>query len=351
MSTSRQPGAAASPWWAARAVRVGLTGAAVLDVARHRALLASKDWVRPFIRDRELRVAVMGMVVVASAALATLVAPLWSLALGPLVLGVPHLLVDVRYLAAAPGHLADRRWLAAVGVPLVFSGLGGGVVAGLVAATGAVLVLGVSPRRRVMGLLVVAAVALALAALPIAPDLVFAHAHNFLAVLLWWLWRPRRGRLHLLPLALFAACGIALLGGALAPLDLPLVAPDGGGWREHLAQLAPGLPPDAATRLVLLFAFAQSVHYGIWLRLVPEEDRARDTPRTFAASLRALERDLGAPALVGTAALALGLIVWALFDLGAARDGYFRLATFHGSLELSALAALVAGGASLRTRS
>ncbi len=54
----------------------------------------------------------------------------------------------------------------------------------------------------------------------------------------------------------------------------------------HLGQLAPGLAEPWALRLVLLFAFAQAVHYGIWLRLIPEEDRPQPSPRTYAASFR-----------------------------------------------------------------
>src|SRR5207342_1597240 len=53
-------------------------------------------------------------------------------------------------------------------------------------------------------------------------------------------------------------------------------------------------PPSClALRFTGFFAFAQAVHYGVWLKLLPEEDRARRGVRSFRASYRALTRDLG----------------------------------------------------------
>ena len=90
-------------------------------------------------------------------------------------------------------------------------------------------------------------------------------------------------------------------------------------------------------RLVLAFAFAQGVHYGVWLRLVPDEDRARETSRTVRRTFRELLDDCGW--LVGAAAIAtLVFCAWGLRDLYGARDGYLSFARFHGSLELAVAA-------------
>ena len=101
--------------------------------------------------------------------------------------------------------------------------------------------------------------------------------------------------------------------------------------------------------LVLLFAFAQAVHYGIWLRLIPEEDRPQPSPRTFSASARALHRDMGTPMLFGATVLILGFAFWALLDLAHARISYLRLALFHGHLELAGLAFLFVEGYSKKS--
>jgi hypothetical protein len=121
-----------------------------------------------------------------------------------------------------------------------------------------------------------------------------------------------------------------------------------------LRVLAPALAPLLRRRsarasvlasLAVLSAFVFSVWapalalnlYAVRLRLVPEEDRARDGPRSFRASDRALTRDVGAqlPFLLGLALLALW--IYALLDVTRARDIYLRLAPFHGPLELAAL--------------
>jgi hypothetical protein len=115
------------------------------------------------------------------------------------------------------------------------------------------------------------------------------------------------------------------------------VLPDPAFW----PRIAPEVAPDGSAwtgRLVLAFAFAQSVHYSIWLRLIPDEDRDRPTPRTFAASFRALRTDFGAPLLVGAILAALAVAGWSVFALIHARTGYLRAALFHGYLEYAAVA-------------
>src|SRR5689334_14076366 len=88
---------------------------APVDFVRRRALRALGAYARPLMRDRELRVALMATAVVVTAFATTMLAPLWMLALGPLVLGVPHVVADLRYVWVRPGY-AERRalWIAAV---------------------------------------------------------------------------------------------------------------------------------------------------------------------------------------------------------------------------------------------
>jgi hypothetical protein len=305
-----------------------------IDRARSRLLKAGGLPVRVLVRDRGLRVALSFCLVLVSAFTLAGLAPFWALLLSPLLLGVPHLLADVRYLVVRPG-LHRRGLLAvAIAVPLAGAGLGGGIQLGLLAPVAAALLSSGAWRRRAPLLLVaLAAWALALSD-PWRSTLVLAHAHNFVAVALWWRWAPR-GRLALLPVGLFfglsAAIALGGLDGAPVVLDAyaNALAPIGAPW---------------GARLVVLFAFAQAVHYGLWLRVIPEDDRARCTPRTFRATWRTLQRELGGPLLFGMTALFFIIVGWACLDLTEARDGYLRLATFHGYLELAVVVLVVAEG-------
>jgi hypothetical protein len=308
---------------------------APLDRARRNAFALAGPRLAAWMANRERRVALYGASVIVGALVLATVLPLWSLALGPIVLGVPHLLVDVRYLWMRPGfHRRLGVWLA-VAAPVAVGAITGRSAWGFAACLGAVAIARDTSMRRRVAVAIGAAVLLALAIVERrAVDLAFAHAHNLVALALWWAWRPRATKAHVVLLALFVAASLAIGFG----LVLPMISSGPDSWAAHAFALAPFASPAIGIRIVILFAFAQSVHYGVWLRLVPEEDRTREAPRSFASSLRALRADVGLPILAIASALAMSLAIWAAFDVVAARAGYLRFAGFHGELELAAAA-------------
>jgi hypothetical protein len=322
---------------------------APFDGLRAAVLRAVAPRARSLVVSRPLRVALVGASLVATALLSTSLFPLLFLALGPLVWGVPHVVSDLRYLVARPGY-HRRPWvLAAMLGGILLAAFGLGVRGGLAGAAAALLVARAPFRRRALGLLVVGALFGLAQWAGYWSDLVFAHAHNFVGVALWWAWRRREGALHWIPLALFAAGCALILTGAVIPLaDLTggFSAPWTGLTAASLgAGLAPGPFGPLTLRLLLLYAFAQSVHYVVWLRLVPEDDRPSPTPRSFLQSYRALRRDVGALVLWMAVLTALGLAVWAAAtNVGQARNSYLQIAFFHGYLELAGAAILWAEG-------
>jgi hypothetical protein len=299
---------------------------------------------KPLMRNRELRVALGGSTMLLGALALAVIAPLWLLALGPIVWGVPHVLGDVRYLWVRPGH--HRRWplwIVAV-LPLVALSITGDILWGAIGVAAIALTArGAAWRKLLLLGLAVLAMCAALAEEYLAA-VVFAHAHNFIGVALWWGWRKRATKLHLIPLAIFGIGTGAILLGALDPIVTGL---DGAVAQMdlyfHLRSLAPTWGV-MGPRLVIAFAFAQSAHYIVWVRLVPEEDRPRETPRTFRATWEALRADFGWPLLVLTLIAAVGLAIWAAIDLFAARTGYLRAVLFHGHLEVIAAALLFLEG-------
>lgn len=299
-------------------------------------------------RDRELRVAVLGSLAVLASLALTCAAPLWLLALGPILLGVPHLFADLRYLVLRPGlHRRLGLWLLAL-PPLLVVATGGRPAIGFLAIGAAALAARAGWRRR----LPVLGLAFALCGLalcyPQAVTLWLAQLHNYVALAFFLWWRRRRGALHALPALLILLGSAALLLGGAEPLlqrSGGLYAPQSGVDMETMvATLAPDAAPRLGLRLVLLFAFAQSVHYGLWLRLIPEEDRPRPAPRPFVASLRALRADLGTPVCLLAVLASAGLCLYGLWDVQAAREGYLRVAVGHGYLEFTAAALLLCEG-------
>lgn len=317
-----------------------------LDCARLGVFRTLSPWILPVIRSREIRVALFGSITVVVALTGTLLVPFWLLALGPILWGTPHILSDIRYLVIRPGlHLRREIWMPTAALILAS---GAGIYpmqTGLAACAAVALLCNGTVGRRIIALTIIGGLAWAATSAGPVSMIVFAHAHNFIAVMLWWFWRPRLRAIYALVPALFLLACLLLIGGVLAPLTQGFDwIPSGMDSDYHLESLAPNVAAPWGIRLVLLFAFAQTVHYGIWLRLIPEDDRPQDTPRTFAASARALHRDLGTWLMLGAGILILGIAVWAVFDLAGARYHYLRMALFHGYLELAAATYLFVEG-------
>jgi len=321
---------------------------APLDALRSRLLRAFAPLARSLVVGREKRVALAASLLLALAYLGATTIPLWALAIGPIVWGIPHILSDIRYLVVRPGFHKRPLLIAVTFAGILAAALGAGVRVPLDAAIVALLMSRGSKTRRALGLAITGAL-LALAFwVGWLADLAFAHLRSAVAVGLWWSWRKRESRLHYIPLAIFIAGTLLLLCGAAEPVLARTgghIAPWTGLSIRHLAWgLSPTTTGVWATRLVVLYAFAQSAHYIVWLRLIPEDDRKSPTPRSYAQTWRALVSDVGALILWGSLVGVLALIVWASFGVGAARDGYLKLAFFHGYLEIVAAAVLFAEG-------
>ncbi len=104
-----------------------------------------------------------------------------------------------------------------------------------------------------------------------------------------------------------------------------------------LAGLGDGAGAMALRRALFLYAFGQALHFAIWLRLVPEVERAAPLPHPFRRALALFEADFGrwARPLLVACVLATPLL---LLGGGAAREAYFALGYFHVGLEAAALA-------------
>jgi hypothetical protein len=340
---------------------------APLDRAR-RALMGvalAQGWLRPWLIDRDRRVGAHAFVGVGVALALSVAHPALLFVVGPLLLGVPHVAADVRYLLlrrAVPrsllagagvfcaGFLALRvaemtgsaPRLASEEIALVGAWVGGSaVVAGVTSGE----------WRRLFGVM---AVVLGLGHLalgsPVEARLLFAYLHNLVGVALWVLLFRRRVGTVLPALALLAVGWAVLASGVALPATAAL-----GGIRfagEDLLEasewLAPRMPGRWALGLTLSYVFLQAVHYSVWLGWLPQDDTRAEGTTSFRMSWRSLRADfrwLIYPIMVTSLLVpALGLALGAV----KVRDWYLSLASFHGYLELAMLAYFTIDASALR---
>jgi hypothetical protein len=318
-----------------------------LDVARAALLRRIGRSIAPLLRDRARRVGVLASASILVALVLALVAPIALLAVGPIVLGIPHLAADLRYLVIRRGlHRRPAVW-GAVFVPSALAWFFAGPAPFLAIVGAGLVARGRAATRLAIVALGLVAVAL-VARFGRTADVVLAHAHNVVAIGIAIAWSRTTRRTLVACSGLFTVVSVLLLAGAFdrvwwhallhgAPRSASPLSLD-----ALVATFSPLADPIVGLRMVVFFAFAQSVHYAVWLRVVPEIDRPKPAPRPFVASLDALANDLGGAVLllVAIASLAIGSV--AFVDLDIARDGYLRLARFHGPLELALVGLLLA---------
>ena len=334
-----------------------------LDAARGTILrrLAAGP-TRSIVLARNLRVPI-GLSVHALAAFAIAVAiPSLSLVVAPILLGVPHVASDVRYLVLRR-QLPSAWPLATALFAAILFGLRllpaldplapdrvflEHAVASAWVLFGAILGIAKGGLRKgaalaLTGVGMIAALALAE---PYSFRLILGHAHNLAAIAIWLLvFRPRL-RTAWLPVLLIFLGGACLASGALYGFTIRHGILSAFGLHLFVAAdwLAPGVPDPQAVGLASSFAFLQSVHYGIWLWAIPQDEAKTDRMPTFRMTWRALRRDFHP---VGLALVSL--IVVLVIAAGASNPIrtqmlILSLGGFHAWLELATLALLIACG-------
>jgi hypothetical protein len=301
---------------------------------------------RPWFLVRSQRLPFLAVGYAGIALTLATVAPMWTLLVTPLILGVPHVVADFRYLILdRPLGLQDRQVLAIL-LPLAIAAALSAAVSetaspmllapGLVAVGGAIVFARASFRARLAAAILLAACAGVLFAQPAFSLLLLVHAHNAIAVGLWLALGPRRGVLpRLAAAAAMVGGGLAIAFGALdsVPMATGGWAAPAGGFEAAGVGRTLELPGLGASRSLLLFAYGQAVHYAVWLSLVPAERSASEP----SVSLRSR---------MGMAALAVALVLVVLVPVAGAvvpvetRGLYLKVAGFHAWLELAVAAHL-----------
>jgi hypothetical protein len=302
------------------------------------------------VRRRESRITLRASLAILVAFGLATVAPAATLAISPLLLGVPHVASSIRYMVLR--QRLPRAWLvvlmalAAIMMALrIAEQTHGARFARAEVACAALWALlaalwgsrGV-PRRLTIALPLLGAAGAVAIAFPVAARLAFVHAHNLGAVVIWALLMQRNRAA--LPLVLLCAGLALLLSGAIAPLGASALGVD-------VDAVARWLTPGAraiAVPAVLAHVFTDSVHYAFWLGVIPEESLRHEGTLTFKMTWRALRRDFGDAGLAFVFVASAAFIVLPLFGLARARDAYFAVAGSHGYVEGAMLVYFLCGG-------
>lgn len=328
-------------------------GASPLDQLRSAGFRALRQ--SPFLsslasrRERRLAFTVSLHALVACGL--SLTFPVHLFVLGPLLFGVVHVAADVRYLVLRQS--LERWWRAAVFVAcaaLVLLRVADEthlwrepVRMEFAFATAFALAAAGAARGRAGRTVFAASVLLALggAALlwPAPARLVLLHAHNLVAVLLLVLVFPARSSRLFVPLVALAALAIGLASGVGYQHTLASIG--ARAFQRHVFEVAdwvaPGLRADYAIGVTCAYVFLQSVHYLVWLFLIPQRSQRGEGTLTFAMSARSLVKDFGPLGVAAIAALALAVLLGAWFDVHRAQRTYLSLGMFHAYLEIAML--------------
>ena len=294
-----------------------------LDWARREAFrrAARVRWIRQIWRRKDTRIPLLACASVIVSFAFTLTLPDLLLVAGPILLGVPHLASDFRYLVLR--RRLPKAWLALIslGSALLFiwrileiewaRALRYAELEAVFGFSWALvgLWLGAVPSRRwwraALATLPLAAAACVAVRYATSARLVLAYGHNVMALIIWFfLFRGNQARAAL-PLALVAA-------GAF------------GVARQ-------GVPGHVQL-------FLQAVHYSVWLAWIPQEELGGNATLTFGMSARAARRDFGAIGMALIAVATLAMIAASTLGAHRAREAYLFLAGFHAYLEIACLA-------------
>ncbi len=320
------------------------------------------------------RILVLALVAVAALVVAVRL-PLEVAVFGVLLFGVPHVMLELRYVYGRFGAGWSRPAIVGtqvllVGVVVVRFVVPPGTLARMVETSllGALLVLAVvlgpaarRPRTPIQAL-VVGAVVLAMAAAMAGIDswfLVQAHLHNILPLAFLWEWAgasfplPSARRAKAVLVSIFVGVRLLVLAGGLDAF-LPSV---GGvlhatGQANAVTRVSATVVPGGvdgvwAARLLVAIAFAQLAHYAVWCWFLPGSAVGREASWETNRGVRVT---LGARAgrlllgwrfglLIAVSTTAIAVLAWVDFRTG--RSTYTSVAAYHALLEYPLLLLLV----------
>lgn len=322
-----------------------------LDQVRYKLLKRFGTQVRPFIRSKELRVTTIACIGILSAAWMSLYLPLWQLALGPILWGIPHIIGDLRYLVVHKGLYRSWWFWVCMALPLAHFTYRPYVTTTMLALAGSALVAmypKLSPtspktsKHYIRGIAVIICAAFGYYGAqryPYHAHFLLLHLHNLITITIWWFWRPRKQLWEWLPIAMMVFFTLLLFLGWGAESWRQVHSDSSAPLSMHYFELSLArlLPENWRPQWVVIYGFLQSLHYLVWIRLIPEDNRSTKGPITFKRSALNLSKDFGPWLILIALSLMLILLLWSTVSLPSARMSYLRWISSHASLEIAVM--------------
>jgi hypothetical protein len=329
----------------------------VLDILRTKILRQTLQltFIRQLFLSRAQRLLFLSGITLIFYFFASLYFPLWVLLLGPILWGVPHIISSLRYSTRSFNHQQKNKlvifqftvWLLVFlyrlcidlfhlniflsEIPFLFEWI--------CLLSSFAFQFYLTPKLNGTFLFSVVCFALLLFAtiyFPIQTALTLLISHNFIPLFTWYKSCQNQRDLNTFFIAgfCFVLLSVLIYFGLFDFNPQPTLA----FLNWNLTDIFSGFDETLLLRLVSLYAFSQSIHYFIWLKVIPENYQSQEYPPSFRWSFKKLNSDFGTTSVYFLMGLVLlGLLYWVFFEFQTARLIYFSIAAYHGFMELSTL--------------
>lgn len=306
----------------------------ILDQARSRILRSTLrcNVLASCYANREQRTLLLFLFSIVFNALLILQFPEFAFYLGPLALGIPHLIASFRFSMPRSSDLKSKmRRLVWLGLGVTFIKLLEYFIESplfylpeALAVTGTILIITEKWTSAILCPLIM--VAFYFEGIRIA--LVLMILHNYIAFLFWWMSAKTNGQKSTVLIS-GAFLTLVLVLFYFSPTENPIL----------ILKLFGNMESDRMRNFLLhSFLISQAAHYFIWLKAIPDFENKSALPLSFRATFTKIKSEVGKHTLkvMCTGTFVVAAIAF-FIDLEEGRLFYLYLSSFHGLMEMGIL--------------
>jgi hypothetical protein len=342
-----------------------------------RVFLSSSAF-RSVFRDRAKRLGTLFLLSVLIYLPLSFYFPLWMLAIGPLVWGIPHLVSSARFQAHAISddsgssihfkktlYIAAGVWVFITSLRVLTDVLNVQIpwdlqhasivemIAGVFTFVSLALINRLKRSQVVMGSLILVPLFYSSWNYPMLTVGALILLHNFVAFAFWiQASRSVRDRkVAVYATLLFLIIHILMFAKVFDPIINLHPSATTLYWANmDVFSLGRLVAPwsrsnDVWYRCVCLYAFGQASHYFVWLKAIPDLRAPSEAPTSFKTSWNLLKRDVSArPASTAAILIFAPIGIWLFLNFNIAHQFYLAVASYHGYMELGVLALIFSRG-------